>query len=205
MILPLTSALISTWVSGWILPVALTVWTIFWRATLPVCTSRGLERRPLRVMPPPIAPTATTAKIPIHRYLRFISNGLPRGNAGHTLEARLGKSYRGLRAGPGKGYGPAGRLGRAGEGWAPSPATGAKEDAPHRPLLGRTGSLEAGGMGAVVRSRDTQLDRNVAIESLQERLSRGPERLARLGPGLRHLTLGQSCGCQRSLRVAPPG
>src|SRR5262245_46801276 len=113
MILPLTSALISTWVPGWIFPVALTVCTIFLRSTLPVCTSRGLARRPLRAIPP-TAPTTTTAAIAINSGFLFISKRPPGGwRAEARGSAPVATSWR-LRFELAKGYlgdGPAGNVG----------------------------------------------------------------------------------------------
>ncbi len=71
MILALTSALISTWVLGRILPVALTFCTIRWRATFAVCTTRGLAPR-LRTAANPTMPATTTIAAPISRTFFFL-------------------------------------------------------------------------------------------------------------------------------------
>ena len=60
-ILPLTSAEISTFVLGWIFPVALTRCTILARLTLAVCTTGTLPPRPLRAIP---VTTATSTTMP---------------------------------------------------------------------------------------------------------------------------------------------
>src|SRR5215212_8144069 len=71
-ILPLTSALMSTLVFGWIFPVALTFWTIFWRSAFAVCTVVGLVARARTTAAPATART-TTAPPTIHQIRFFIS------------------------------------------------------------------------------------------------------------------------------------